>query len=187
MHIVNLRGQRFNLANQLGWHGTAVMHGLRERGHLARQLFELAGGQRDVFLDRVDPVIHIAHAVLDGLHRWRNGIGRIHAVAGDPILADDLALHLLGLQLGQLADRSRHVIKPLVDGRKIDFGRLLDHRAQGSDLRFEPLDLPGFPDSARQQLDHMGELLDLAGHFAHAAVVGALRLELVFQTTQAAR
>jgi hypothetical protein len=100
------------------------------------------------------------------------------------LLADDLALHLLSLQLGKLGDSGRHIIEAGVDGREIDLGRLLHHGRERGDLGFEPLDLAGFANSAGEQLDDLGQLFDLGSDFAHVGRAVASTAKLAFETAE---
>ena len=67
------------------------------------------------------------------------------------------------------------------------FGASPIMRARPGNLGFQPLDLAGFADGARQQFHHMGQLLDLARDLANAAIAGALRFEFALELPQPAR
>ena len=176
----DLGRQILNTLHQHGRNRIAVADRAGERRHLGGQALKITRGQRHVAFDGVDTIINIAHIGFDGVHRRQQCIGQWR-LSAPTMLARDFALHLLRLQFGQLAYGGGNIVKATIDRGQIHAGRLCNQRRQRSDLRFQPLDLPGFTHRACQQFDHMGQLLDLARHFADAAIGVALGLEFTFK------
>ena len=149
-----------------------------EARHLGGHVLEVGGRQRRLPLERVDAVVDAAHALLDRGHAVleRLGLDRILDLVGE-----------MHLEFCELAHRRGHIVEAPRQRLDIHLAALRHDLAEAGDLPFEPLDLSGLADGARQQLDHMRQLRHLVGDVLDVGAGLDLRLDFALEPLEPSR